>query len=219
MEDEAIKRMVATWPEDFFRAVQEEVDAAFAMSYRLAVDKIDAPERRHALGQFRHFRTEAGFRAAARSASMNVYVPDTVPKGGTYSVVERNNVYLLRSNVQTCKMPPRPTVFRRRWASINSYLSAFQGDLFDQNEPALSDERLCAFLVVTANRSGNQEVPAWVGIGVPNHDLSAWHSLTPIGEIIAAYNDASKLVVEEAEVKVADRAKPALRKKKDGGAA
>lgn len=219
MDDETIRKMLATWPERFFRSVQEEVDAAFAMAYRLAVDKIEAPERKHALGQLRHFRTEAGFRAAAESASMNVHVPDTMPKGGTYSVVERGNIFLLRSNVQTCRQPPRPSVFRRRWASINAYLSAFQPDLFEEVRQPTTDERLCAFLVVTSNRAGNQEVPAWVGIGIPNYDLSAWHSLTSLTEIIAAYNDVDNSHVNEVEVKIADRAKPELKKRKNGGAA
>lgn len=216
MQNDSMKRLISAWPEHFFRSLQEEVDAGFAMAYRTAVEKVEAPERRQALGQMRHFRTEASFRAAGKLAGLNVHVPDTMPKGGTYSVVESADIYMLRANVLTCKEPPRPTLFRRRWASINAYLSAVQCDLFSPRQPEPPKDRLTAFLVVTANRKGDQEVPAWVGIGIPNHDLSAWLSLSSISDILAAYSDAKKPAVEEAPVTVADRAQPKIKKRDSG---
>ncbi|MBP1806965.1 hypothetical protein [Rubellimicrobium aerolatum] len=211
MSERAIERIVTTWPAQFFQNLAEEVDAAFARAKRTTADQIAPPERRAALGQLRHFCTEQAFRTAGRAAGLNAHVPDTIPKGACYSVVEGGGVFMIRTNVMSHCGVPRPTRFRQRWASLNAWLSPFQIDLLDLDRPAPSSDRLCAMLVVTASQDGDIGVPAFVGVGIPSDDCSTWLALEPIGRLIARYHDVSSPKPTEAPVEVKDKAMPKIR--------
>lgn len=212
LPDDPIARLVQAWPETFFRSLAEEIDAAFAKAHSLTAEKIAPPERRGALGQLRHFLSEDGFRSAGRAAGLIVHVPDTSPKGGCYSVVERDGNFMIRSNVLSHCGQPRPTKFRRRWSTLNEWLSPWQIDLFDTDRPQPAQDNMCAMLVVTASKNGNPMLPAFVGIGIPSHDLSTWIRLASIEDIIALYNAPAEQ--KDAPVDIADRAVPKLKRRR-----
>lgn len=215
MLHDPIARLVQAWPETFFRALGEEVDAAFAQAHRLTAERIAPPERRGALGQLRHFMAEDGFRAAGKAAGLNVHVPDTSPKGGCYSVVERDGNFMIRSNVLSHCGQPRPTKFRRRWSTLNEWLSPWQIDLFDRDRPQPSTDNMCAMFVVTVSRNGDPMLPAFAGIGIPSHDLSSWIRLVSLRDIISLYNAPAEQ--KDASVDIADRAVPKLKRKRPDG--
>jgi len=187
------------------------MDAAFAQAHRLCVDKIALPERKNALGQMRHCLSEEGFRAAGQAAKLGVHVPDTEPKGSRYSVVESAGIFMVRSNVLSHCQQPRPTVFRRRWSSLNEWLRPSQIDLFNPSEDGPPKDRMCAMVVTTAGRNGDPQVPMFAGIGIPTADLSTWISLTALSDIIALYNKATEQT--ETPVDIVDRAVPKLKRR------
>lgn len=203
------------WPATFFQSLSEEMDAAFARALRTTTDQIAPPERRSALGQLRHFCAEQGFRAAASAAGLNTHVPDTLPKGACYSVVEGEGIFMIRANVLAHCGLPRPTIFRKRWALLNGWLSPTQIDLFEPNLPPPSPDRLCAMLVVTASKDGDIDVPAFVGVGIPSADLSCWLALEPVARLVARYHDAAAPKPAEAAVEIKDRAMPKLKRRSD----
>lgn len=213
LSDEIIDRFVRRWPIAFFQNVLEEMDAAFAQALRVTRERIAPPEQRNALGQFRHFAAEAGLRRAGQAAGLNVHVPDTVPRGGLYSLVEAEDIFLLRANISSGLQVPRPSRFRQSWASLNAWLRPEQIDLFEASGPRPTVDRLCGLLITTASNKMDPSLPAWVGIGIPTADLSAWITTVSITEIIARYHDAAtpEPVAEPVEIK--DRAIPRLKRK------
>ncbi|MEL6768265.1 MAG: hypothetical protein AAFP17_13870 [Pseudomonadota bacterium] len=210
MVEVPIERLVDSWPEGFLRAVAEETDAAFAQAFRVATDTVDFPERKHQLGHLRHALTERALRSAATAAGLSTHVPDTVPKGSCYSVVEKNGIFLIRSNVLSHCGMPRPTRFRERWARLNEWMSPTQIDLF---EPTFDPPRdmVCAMLVITAAKHGDPTVPAFVGIGVPSACLSTWLALEPLEKLIARYHTTA--TPKAAEPPLKDRATPKLKRR------
>lgn len=215
--DEAIQRIIKNLPREFFQQVAEETDAAFALAHLIAREKIDPQERRWALPQLRHFLSEKALRQAAQNTGLVAHVPDTVPKGSCYSVVEHTGIFIIRSNVQAHCNPPRPARFRQRWATLNKWMSPHQDDLFEFDEPhrKISTERMCAMLVVTANKSGDQSIPAFVGLGIPSACLSTWLFLESVSTILALFHDAEADMKQptEAPVEVKDRAVPKLKRR------
>jgi hypothetical protein len=215
LPDDPIDRFITNWPVGFFQQVQEEMDAAFAQALRTTRERIAAPERRNALGQLRHFGAEAGFRSAGQSVGLNVHVPDTVPKGSMYSLIEGAGIFLLRANICSGLALPRPSKFRERWASLNAWLRPEQGDLFEPESSSPAPDRLCGLLITTASNKIDPGLPAWVGIGIPTPDLSAWIKTISIQEMIARYHDAATPTPVAEPVEIKDRAMPKL-KRKDG---
>lgn len=138
-------------------------------------------------------------------------MPDTSPKGACYSVVERDGNFMIRSNVLSHCGQPRPTKFRRRWSTLNEWLSPWQIDLFDTDRPQPEPDNMCAMLVVTASKNGDPMLPAFAGIGIPSHDLSTWIKLSSIEYIIALYNAPAEQ--QDAPVDIVDRAVPKLKRR------
>lgn len=212
---DSINRFIDSWPIGFFQQLQEEMDAAFAQALRTTRERIAPPERRNALGQLRHFGAEAGFRIAGQAAGLNVHVPDTVPKGSLYSMVEGERIFLLRANICSGLQVPRPSKFRQRWASLNAWMRPEQINLFEPEAPPSATDKLCGLLITTASNKMDPGLPAWVGIGIPTADLSAWIQTISIPEIIARYHDAATPTQVSEPVEIKDRAMPKL-KQKDG---
>ena len=213
-----ISRIVAQFPEDFFRSLLEHMDAAFAKAHSLTSQNYAEPERLNMLGQARHALCEDGFRMAARNAGLSAIAPHTKPAGSRYSLVKQENIFLIRGNVQTHCGPPRPTRFRKTWAALNRFLDPLQLDLL-QGVEVPSPRRLCGMIVVTADRRCNDpSVPAFVGLGIPRADLSEWVVLEPVQSLLARYNDTGSKIVSplEPQVEVRDQAIPRLRKRRDG---
>jgi hypothetical protein len=215
LANDPIDRIIASWPIGFFQQLHEEMDAAFAQALRTATERVAAPERRNALGHLRHFGAEAGFRNAGQAVGLNVHVPDTVPKGSLYSLIEAKGIFLLRSNIVSGLALLRPSKFRRTWASLNAWLRPEQIDLFETRVPPASPDRLCGLLITTASNKLNPGLPAWVGIGIPTPDLSAWIKTISISDIIARFHDAGTAAPVAEPVEIKDRAMPKL-KRKDG---
>jgi len=210
---DCINRLVATYPRDFVLDLQGAADAAFAAAHHLSNQFAEEPERSNMLGQLRHARLEAGLRSTAARYDCQVRSPHTNPKGGRYSVVTSGGITLIRGNVQTHRGPPRPTKFRKQVAETNRWLSPLQPDFY-MSIPEPSRDRLCAVLVVAAQKGGDPSIPGWVGIGFPHHDLGSWVEIKSLNQIVSLYHDAAALVPRDLPVEIKDRAHPKL--KKDG---
>lgn len=212
-----VERLVQATPRELWVDLPAMADAAFTEAARIADRHIEEPEYRNIVAQLRHARLEAGFRRDAALHGLSVLSPHTTPKGGRYSVASGAGVYLIRGNVQTHLGPPRPSKFRRQFASFNAWLSGTQLRLF---EPVVepSDDHLCAMLVVTASTRGNPALPAWVGVGFPHEDLRTWVEIVAISDILAMYHDADTKAVEtvSAPVEIKDRAVPKLKGRSEG---
>ena len=214
-----IARILGSYPAGFFRQSLEYADAGFGEAWTLASRHAEEPERANMLGQLRHARCEAGIRKAARDNDLKVLAPHTKPAGGRYSLIEGGGVYLIRSNIQRHCGPPRATTFRQQWAAVNSWLDPLQPDLLRPTVPPASD-RLCGMLVITAHpRRGEQTVPAYVGLGIPNAALTDWVRLIALTDLLALYHDADAAARTpvEAAVEVKDVAVPRLKKRPDAG--
>lgn len=212
-----LDRLTAVTPREFWVEIAEAADAAFGEAARLTDKYVDDPERSNMLGQFRHARLEFGLRRSADAHNLVVASPHTTPKGGRYSIVSAEGIHIIRGNVQCHRGPPRPTRFRQQIASSNRWLSPLQPDFY-MTVPEPAADRLCAVLVVTAQRRGNPRLPAWVGVGFPHHDLKSWAEIQSLSDILAAYHDADteKRADQQPVVEFKDIAVPRL-KKKNGG--
>ncbi len=213
-----IDRIVRTIPAPFFRGLLEQLDAAFMKAARLAGEEFAEPERRAILGQLRHACAEEGFRVAARDAGLEPLACHTEPSGSRYSLVNNDDVYLIRCNIQTHCGRPRATRFRREWSELNAWLDPLQLDFLIEVEEPPAD-RLCGMLVVTApGRGGDPSVPAFVGLGIPRADLSAWVRLEPLTALIGRYHDVETTAQapREAPVVVKDNAVPKLKRRLSG---
>lgn len=214
-----IARILHDYPAAFFRQTLEYADAGFGEAWLLASRHSEEPERANMLGQLRHARCEAGFRRAASDNGLSVFAPHTDPVGGRYSLVEGGGLYLIRSNIQRHCGPPRPTAFRRQWAEANAWLDPLQLDLLRHTRPP-ANNRMCGMIVITAHpRQGEPTVPAYVGLGIPNAELTDWVHLVAITDLLALYHDADAAVRKQAEavVEVKDVAVPRLKKRPDAG--
>jgi len=214
-----IPRILASYPAGFFRQVLEAADAGFAEAWTLALRHAEEPEQANILGQLRHSCCEAGFRRAARDHELAVFAPHTEPAGGRYSLIEGGGVYLVRSNIQRHCGPPRPTAFRQQWAEVNAWLDPLQLDLL-REAIRPSSERLCGMLVITSHpRRGEPSIPAYVGLGIPNAELTDWIRLIAISDLLALYHDADAATrtPREAPVEIKDAAMPRLKKRPDAG--
>lgn len=212
---EAINRIIASCPANFFQRVAEYVDSGFGEALTLAGRHVAEPEQSNMLGQLRHARCEAGFRRAAEESNLVVHAPHTAPAGGRYSLVVANDIYLIRSNIQRHCGTPRPTAFRKSWAALNEWLEPLQLDMLELKTAPPAD-RLCGMIVTTAHpRLGNPSVPDFVGLGIPWPDLSGWALLMPITDLLAHYHDkdSAARTPEAVPVELKDRAIPKLKKK------
>lgn len=209
-----LARVLDAFPAAFFTGVMEYCDASFATADNLAKQHFKSPEQPAMRGQIRHGRLEAGFREAASNAGLTPQACHTRGYGSRFSVVGRNGVYLLRSNVQTHCGPPRPTYFRKEWAQLNEWLNPFQPDLLEHRPEPPSDQ-ICGMLVVTCRkRGGDPRVADFVGLGIPRSDLSCWIVLEPLTSLLALYHDmdARQYTTNKLEVEVKDKAKPKLKR-------
>lgn len=210
-----LARVIRSFPKQFWQSLQEQIDTAFAEALTLAKKYIDEPEQPNMLGQLRHARCEVGFRNAAQSAGLPPNAFHTERAGSRYSIVKNDGVYLLRANIQAHCGPPRPTRFRREWASLNKWLDPLQLNFF-QNVDLPPANKLCGLIVVTAyrNKRLDQSSPAFLGLGIPNKNLSAWHVLKPVNMLLAQYHDieTGQHTPQEIAVTVKDRAMPRLKK-------
>lgn len=214
-----IDRVLSAFPSKFFQAVMEGVDAGFMKAAKLTEANIAEPERVATLGQLRHACTEEAFRDAANEAGISALAAHTEPAGGRFSLISSGGVYLIRSNIQTHCGPPRPCRFRRQWAALNAWLSPLQFSLLESLEEPPSD-RLCGMLVVSASgKFGDPTLPAFVGLGIPSADLTAWKFLRPLTDVLAMYHDleTEQRTPGEPPIEIKDQARPKLkRRNKDG---
>lgn len=211
---ECFNRLVKSYPRNFIIELQHAADAAFAEAFTLTNRYIDDPERANMLGQLRHARLESGLRDIAARFDFAVDSPHTNPKGGRYSIVKSGEITLIRGNVQTHRGTPRATKFRKQIAETNKWLSPLQPDFY-MKIPTPKKDRLCAVLVVAAQRRHNPSLPGWVGIGFPHHDLASWAEIRSLNEVLSLYHDADTQAASDKAlpVQIKDRAIPLLKKK------
>lgn len=210
-----VARILSAYPAGFFRQVLEAADAGFAEAWTLASRHAEEPEYANMLGQLRHSCCEAGFRRAAREHGLSVFAPHTKPAGGRYSLIEGGGIYLIRSNIQRHSGTPRTTAFRQQWAAVNAWLNPLQLDLLREVVPP-SNEFMCGMLVITSHpHRGEQSVPAYVGLGIPNSALTDWVRLIALTDLMALYHDADTAARTpgEAPVEIKDVAVPRLKKR------
>jgi hypothetical protein len=211
-----ILKIIEIIPREFFRALQENLDAAFVRADALATKNFAEPERLAMRGQHRHALCEDALRSAATGAGISAVAAYTEPAGARFSLITHQGISLIRSNIQVHCGTPRPTRFRKQFAAMNAWLRPVQTDLFRTFQPPPTD-KLCGIIVATINRHGDQTLPAFVGLGVPFPDLSGWLAFEPIHKVMARYQgfDAEQDVGLGPVVKVIDKAMPKLKRKND----
>jgi hypothetical protein len=201
-------------PHNFFKNLADGTDGAWSQAHKES-EKFDKPERPNMLGQLRHAHSEQAFRDAANLSGLDVSTLFTKPAGGCYSLVSSGGVILIRGNIQAHCGIPKPTVFRKKRASVNAWLDPVQLDVF-QKVADPDKSYLCAMIVSTYGPKGtDQTIPAFMGIGTPNERFTGWKLLKSFEEISALYHDldvAARTVYEE-EIEVKDIAVPMLKKR------
>ena len=213
-----ISQIMNSFDVSFFKAIEESVNNSFAQAQLASQRMFKEPEQVSGRAQLRHCLCESGMREVAENFGLVSHALHTEPRGGRYSVIQNRNIFILRTNIQTHCGTPRATKFRQEWSQFNAWLEPQQMDLFQEVKEPPAD-RLCAMLVVSAqNQSGDQELPAYVGIGVPHSDLSGWIFRMSISEILALYHDqdTEHSPQHEPQVIIKDKAFPVLKKKNDG---
>ena len=211
-----IRRIIEAIPREFFRALQENLDAAFVRADTLATKNFAEPERVAMRGQHRHAFCEDAIRSAAMAAGVNAVAAYTEPAGARFSLIAHHGVSLIRSNIQVHCGTPRPSRFRKQYAAMNAWLRPVQTDMF-RTVPTPPNDQLCGMIVATIDRHGDQTLPALVGLGIPYPDLTGWLAFEPIHQIMARYSgfDAEQDVQRGPTVTVIDKALPKLKQKND----
>lgn len=210
-----LNRIIQDIPLSFFIELMDETNAAWSKACKVTQENYQQPERANMLGQNRHAFSEAAFRMAAKSVGLNWLTPQTEPAGGRYSLVRSGNVYLIRSNIQSHCGTPRPTSFRKTWSAINDWIDPYQLDLLKEEQKP-DDSKLCAMIVTTANvKNEDPTIPAYMGLGIPNKDLTRWTILKSIEEVITLKYDhnVKGRTMYESEIKVKDAAMPRITKR------
>lgn len=208
-----LDRIIQHLPLDFFVNLEDETNAAWSAAYKLTTHIYEAPEQANMLGQNRHAFSEMAFRNAAESVQLECHTPHTKPAGGRYSIVKSNDIFILRSNIQAHCGAPKPTVFRQAFSALNEWLDPQQLDLLTVIQKP-DELRLCAMIVSTCHADNkDQTIPAFIGLGIPNKDLSSWKSLFSLEEIVAKYHDLGVTVrsKHEAPLVIQDQAMPKLK--------
>ena len=211
-----IREIIEMIPREFFRALQENLDAAFVRADALATKSFAEPERLAMRGQHRHAFCEDALRSAAMGAGINAVAAYTEPAGARFSLITHQGVSLIRSNIQVHCGTPRPSRFRKQFAAMNAWLRPVQTDMFNPVQSPPNDQ-LCGMIVATINRRGDQTLPAFVGLGIPYPDLSGWLAFEPIHQVMARYKGfgAEQDVQRGPDVSVSDKAIPKLKQKND----
>lgn len=184
MDKELIVSLDRDLDRDLLISLVDGVKAAFSKAEREA-RRISEPERISARGQIRHWLCEEAFRAAATSCHLQNFALSTTPPGGHFSVIKTGNVLLGRANIIRRGQKLRVNKYRQVAAKRNAFLRPIQQDFF---EPNVAPERggLFALLVAFGPKAGHdQSVPDFVGIGIPTADLSEWHVLISIDDLLA----------------------------------
>ena len=207
---DALSQLVSAFPRQFWLNIDENSTEAFGQAHRLTMEKIAEPEQVAMRGQLRHARCEDAFRTSGEACGLEVIAPHTEPAGARYSLIKAEGIYLLRGNIQQHCGAPRATAFRGLYAQHNAWLSPVQQDML-RVVPVPPDDALTAFLVTSAYKpgKGDQTIPAFIGVGIPRADLSGWHRLVSITDIIALYHESA--IIEAAPLEVKDRAVPQLK--------
>lgn len=189
---DVLDRLLANVPVDFFKGWEENTIAAFVAACQ-DEKRFDFPEQCQMRGQMRHAYCEKALRDAAIMPGLSTTALHTDPPGGCYTIVYAGDVVLLRcAPVKHCG-PPRRTKFRKKYAQqYNAWLN-FQQHSFFEPTPTPSPNQLCVMLIATEDRSinGDRSVPAFLGVGIPRHDLSDWaYPVMPLSDLIGHYHDA-----------------------------
>jgi len=218
MPDEATDRLIKEFPITFWKMVWENTEEAFATADATVQNILDKVGRARALSQLRHDLCEQAVRKAAKDSGLHTDTLKTTPPGGQYVFVITEGATLIRANIQhDLRLPDGQ--FRARWAFLNRWIPLRQLGLFDSPLPLPAEDMLCAMLVVVAPPPrGDQSAPIFIGVGIPQYDLSRWHSLISIDELIARYHDADAPTPSApvptpsaSDVTFKDSAKPSLK--------
>lgn len=203
--------IVSNFPRGFWVDLEEGQTVSFAEAENIATKYSEPSEVIHFSAQTRHVRCEKAFRQSGINAGLEAVSIPTTPKGGSFSVIVSGGLCLLRTNIQTHCGTPRASRFRLEWAKLNEWLYPQQGDLFEQR-PQPPANKLCAMLIVTRNRRGDDPtVPAFVGIGIPSDDLSSWiGGPWPLAQVLAAYSETHNAPTPTPP-KLKDKAVPRLK--------
>ncbi len=206
---EPIDRIVDAFPVDLFQLIAQRTPVGFAAADRLAEEGSAEPERAMMRGHARHAQCEELFRASAKDVGLDPMVVHTKSKGAKYSIVSHDGVHLLRAHLRWWRARPRPARFREEWAAVNKWMDSVQRDLWRADPPIQHSDQMCAMLITTAHRL-NPRVPAWIGIGVPRADLSAWIVQQSLDDLIGCYGQRPH-GPSDAPVTPPDQARPILR--------
>ena len=205
----AIDRIVDAFPADLFQLIAQRTPVGFIAADRLAQEGSAEPERVTMRGHARHAQCEELFRASAQDVGLHPLVVHTKSKGAKYSIVSHDGVHLLRAHLQWWRARPRPARFREEWAAVNKWMDSVQRDLLRADPPIPRSDQMCAMLITTAHRL-NPRVPAWIGIGIPRADLSAWVVQESLDDLVGRYGLRPHRPADD-PVTLPDQARPILK--------
>ncbi|WP_177186342.1 hypothetical protein [Nitrosomonas sp. Nm166] len=199
-----IQYIIKHVPSFFFTRTVELMESEYFMAHQIA-KRYEEPERSRVRGQLRHFGLNRALRVSASDAGL---IPQSLyinPKGDGYPLVVADGIYFGRVSVPFHCNRPRPSKCRYAIAKANLRFESINLSFFEQPAEISPDGMGCFIVTVNPPSFEPQSVPSNIMVGVPYTDLSNWHLLVPVTEILAAYN-------LPAEIKVPDLAWAKLKK-------
>ncbi|WP_395006199.1 hypothetical protein [Undibacterium sp.] len=196
MKIDIIQYISSRTPRTFFTLANELLEAAYFQAHQHAMT-FDDPEKRRVLGQLRHYRQNEALRNAGAQNGLIAVAAHTAPKGERYSLIASEDIRFGRIGVPVNNSTPRPSKHRKELSMLNARLEPVNLDLFNQKLLRPSDGLGCLIITVNPNPKDQQTAPADIKVGVPYTNMRGWHLFEPMSEIIAAYNPAVEIEVQD----------------------
>lgn len=196
MKIDLISYIANRTPQGFVTKVVEELEAAYSQAFQHS-ETFAIKTRRRVLGQLRHYRQNDALLSAGESMGQLVSARSTSPAGEHYTFVSAQDIRFGRIAVPFNNRIPRPAKHRKAIAALNARYEPQNNDLFLPTQAPVSDGLGCLFITVNPAPGEAQSVPSSLMIGVPHTNLKGWHLFEPISEILAAYNPAQEIKVQD----------------------
>lgn len=196
MKIDIIQYISSRTPLAFITLATELMEAAYFQAHQHAMT-FDEPERRRVLGQLRHYRQNEALRKAAAQNGLTAVAAHTEPKGERYSLVASEDIRFGRIGVPINNSIPRASKHRKAISALNARLEPIELDLFNQQLSRPSDGLGCLIVTVNPHPRDEQTAPSDIKIGIPYTNMKGWHLFEPVSEIIAAYNPAVEIEVQD----------------------
>jgi hypothetical protein len=212
--NQTLKQICEANTQKFWQSLSEETALAYRNAYQGSkFNKISQLSGYH-LGANRYIFLQTALKNAADENGIPLRIDPSEPKGGYYCEIEAGEFILSIHQNQRPGALPKGNKRRRLLAEYNKSISPQQlsfnlGEFIKNSEEEKTENnKLFAMLVVTPNKNGkgNPEIPAAMGLVIPDASYLGRLHYFSFEEILAFYNQQS---VSENNV---ERKKPSLKK-------